>query len=485
MSVSWQPTIGLEVHVQLLTHSKLFSNAPVNFGAEPNSCACEVDLALPGTLPVLNEAVIRMAIMFGLAVDAKIASRCVFARKNYFYPDLPRGYQISQYDQPIVQGGRVAWTDQNGAAHSVNLTRAHLEEDAGKLIHDRFDGYTAVDLNRAGTPLLEVVTEPELKGANEAVACLRYLHDLVCTLGICDGNMSQGSLRCDVNVSLAPKGAKELGTRTEMKNLNSFRFVEKAIIGEIQRQQVLLEAGNKIIQQTRHYDARADKTYPLRNKEEEMDYRYFPDPDLLTVAIDEAQIIKARESLAELPEARRIRIAEQYKLPAANAVAITIDLPSTRYFEEVARTCQNYKAIANWMCGDVAALLNRNQLSIADSPVSAHALAGLINHIDAGTISSKTAKQVFASLATSDEDVDAIIERLDLRQQSDTSTLKQWVDEVLLKHADQVVQYRKTPPEKRKRLLGFFVGQVMQVSHAKADPRALNAILVSALDSKI
>lgn len=484
MSRSWQPTIGLEVHVQLATRSKLFSGAPVDFGAEANTCVSEVDLALPGTLPVLNEAAVRMAVMFGLAVDATIAPRCVFARKNYFYPDLPRGYQISQYSEPIVCGGLVTWMDEDAQPRSVRLVRAHLEEDAGKLVHDRFSEQTAVDLNRAGTPLLEVVTEPELHGATDAVACLRYLHDLVCTLGICDGNMFQGSFRCDVNVSLAPEGSKQLGVRTEMKNLNSFRFVERAIVGEIDRQRALLESGEKIEQQTRHYDARNDTSYAMRSKEEEMDYRYFPDPDLMVVLVDEKQIEQVRSTMPELPHARAARIGSDYDLSVQDVATVTENAMSTQFFEEAMRSCKDAKMLANWMRGDLAALLNRERLGIESSPVSAVSLATLINHIHGGAISSKMAKEVFAVLSDAKEDVDEIIARLDMRQQSDTDTLTQWVDEVLSSHPEQLAQYRAASEDKRKRLLGFFVGQVMKRSQGKADPRALNAILLPALESK-
>jgi aspartyl-tRNA(Asn)/glutamyl-tRNA(Gln) amidotransferase subunit B len=484
MSSTWETTIGLEMHVQLATHTKIFSATPVNFGAEPNSCASEVDLALPGTLPVLNEAVVRMAIMFGLAVNGKIAQRCTFARKNYFYPDLPRGYQISQYDEPIVSGGAISWKDADAKMHSVNLTRAHLEEDAGKLIHDRFKESTAVDLNRAGTPLLEVVTEPEIHSATEAAACMRHLHDLVCALGICEGDMSQGSMRCDVNVSLSPAGSKELGTRTEMKNINSFRFVEKAILGEIERQRSLLEEGGKVIQQTRHYDASADVSYAQRAKEAEMDYRYFPDPDLLTVAIDDQQIQEISAALPELPEMRRERIKTQYQLAEEDTAAVSADLASMRFFEDTAAVCQNFKAIANWMRGDIAALRSREQLAMEDVPLKPASLAALIERIDSGTISNKAAKQVFSVLAKDDkedEDIDAMIERLDLGQQSDSTALKSWVDEVLKANPEQVAQYLAAPPDKRKRLLGFFVGQIMSRSKGKADPRALNEILLSAI----
>ena len=471
--------------MQLATRSKIFSNAPVNFGAAPNSCVSEIDLALPGTLPVLNEAVVRMAIMFGLAVKGNISSRCIFARKNYFYPDLPRGYQISQYEDPIVSGGAISWEHSDGTIHGVNLTRAHLEEDAGKLVHDRFAESTAVDLNRAGTPLLEVVTEPEMHTAEEAMMCMRHLHDLVCALGICDGDMSQGSLRCDVNVSLAPKGSKELGMRTEMKNLNSFRFVEKAILGEIVRQQTLLEAGDKIVRQTRHYDPDTDTSYPLRSKEAEMDYRYFPDPDLLAVEIDDSTIQQVAATLPELPEARRERIKTAYQLSEEDVATVAANTASIRFFEQTAEVCKNFQAIVNWMRGELAALLNREELSMEDSPISPHSLGSLINQIDTGTISGKIAKQVFTLVAQSDDDdVDAIIDRLDLRQQSDDTTLKKWVDEVLVANAEQLAQYRSSPQEKRKRLLGFFVGQVMARSKGKADPRMLNKILLSVLEKQ-
>lgn len=480
--MNWQPTIGLEMHVQLKTASKLFSDAAVDFGADANSCVSVVDLAIPGTLPVLNDQAVVMAIKFALVAHAKVADQCSFARKNYSYPDLPRGYQTSQYDQPLVIGGYLDWHDENNESHRVNLVRAHLEEDAGKLLHDRFINETAVDLNRAGTALLEVVTEPEITSASEAVGCLKRLHDLVCALDICDGDMSQGSLRCDVNVSLAAKGAKKLGTRTEMKNLNSFKFIHKAIIGEIERQRALLEKGDRVKQQTRHYDAKNDTSYAMRDKEEEMDYRYFPDPDLLPLKVTAEEIAVIKKTLAELPEQRLKRLCETYDLDVADVALINQDAKVCAYLDEAARTCTNIKLLINWINGDLSAYLNRSQLSIDRSPVSAKTLATLVNRIAEGIISGKIAKIVFAELCKqTNANVDETIERLGMKQQSDTAILGTWVSEVLAENTQQHRQYQEGDEAKRKRLLGFFVGQVMKRSKGQASPKELNNILIKHL----
>ncbi len=508
----WEPVIGLEVHVQLATRSKLFSSSAVDFGAPPNTRASAVDIALPGVLPVLNGEAVRMAVLFGLAVDARVARRSVFARKNYFYPDLPRGYQISQYEEPLVQGGHISFQLPDGEQKETPLVRAHLEEDAGKSLHDRFADCTAIDLNRAGVPLLEIVTAPAMHSAAEAVACLRGLHSLVCALEICDGDMSQGSLRCDVNVSLRPAGETTLGVRTETKNLNSFRFVERAILGEIARQTEILESGGQVRQQTRLYDELRDESRPMRSKEEEQDYRYFPDPDLLPLCIEEEEIEHLRNSLPELPRARCARLARQYSLGEKEAAALAADRDTADFFERGMQHCGHARSLANWICGELTAWLHRHDCAIADAPVAPRELAQLVERIADGTISGKIAKEVFADLwqeagekqgegvrekqgekqeagevesqAESQEGqrVDALIERKGLRQLSDDALLTALVEETLDRHAEQLRKYRAAPAEKRKRMLGFFVGQAMKQSGGKANPEQLNRILVQRLE---
>ena len=478
----WQPVIGLEVHVQLATRSKLFSGAPTTFGADPNSQACAIDLALPGTLPVVNGEAIRMAVQFGLVVDAQIASCSVFARKHYFYPDLPRGYQISQYADPIVSGGCIHFRLGDGSARTVRLERAHLEEDAGKSVHDKFAGCTAVDLNRAGVPLLEIVTRPEMHTAEEAVACLQSVHALVSALGICDGEMSQGSLRCDVNVSLRPVGSQTLGERTEIKNLNSFRFVEKAIIEEIERQRALLDGGKTIERMTMLYDESNQSTRPMRSKEQENDYRYFPDPDLLPVVVTAEMLEQWRQSLPELPDARRQRLSEHYDLTEEEIAQLAGEPRLSAYFEELVACCGHVRQAVNWIQGELAAHLNSSGLAIEASPVTAVRLGTLILRLEQGQISSKIAKQIFAALSRGEGEVDEIIARDNLQQLDNPDAIRELVQAVVRDHPKQLEQYRLATPDKRKRMRGFFVGQVMKRCGGRANPGQLDAALGACLD---
>ena len=481
MARQWEPVIGIEVHVQLATRTKLFSASPTAFGAPPNRQAGMVDIALPGTLPVPNAAAVRMAVLFGLAVEGEVARRSVFARKNYFYPDLPRGYQVSQYEAPIVSGGHIIAPLPDGGTCELRLTRAHLEEDAGKSLHEQFPEQTAVDLNRAGVPLLEIVSEPELHSAQEAAACLRCLHSLVCHLGICDGNMAQGSLRCDVNVSLRPAGTAALGERTEIKNINSFRFVEKSILGEIERQREILETGGRIVRETRLYDAQRNETRPMRSKEAESDYRYFPDPDLLPLVLEEEEIERIYAELPELPAAKRERLAQEYALDAKLTAFLAADRALADYFEETAQACGDARRAANWIMVELAARLHQDGLPIGDSPVSAAQLAGLLRRIADGTISGKIAKTVFDAMWAGEGEADAIIAARGLEQMTDSGAIESLVQEVVNAHPEQVAKYRAAAPEKRKRMLGFFVGQVMQRSAGRAEPAQVNALLVARL----
>ncbi len=481
MAWEWEPVIGIEVHVQLATQTKLFSVSPTIFGAPPNAQAGMVDIALPGTLPVPNAAAVRMAVLFGLAVEGRVARRSIFARKNYFYPDLPRGYQISQYEAPIVEGGHLVVPLPDGDICEVCLTRAHLEEDAGKSLHEQFPGQTAIDLNRAGMPLLEIVSEPEMHSAGQAVACLRFLHSLVCHLGICDGNMAEGSLRCDVNVSLRPSGAEALGERTEIKNINSFRFVEKAIVGEIDRQQKILEAGGHIVLETRLYDADRNETRPMRSKEMESDYRYFPDPDLLPLVLTDEEIEHIRTELPELPAAKRERLTQEYQLDKKTAAFLAADRALADYFEEAATASGDAKRAANWIMVELSARLHQDDLSIGDSPVSAAQLAGLLRRIADGTISGKIAKTVFGAMWMGEGEADTVIATRDLKQVTDSGAIETLVQEVVDAHPEQTAKYRAAPPEKQKRMLGFFVGQVMQRSEGRADPSQVNTVLVNKL----
>ncbi|MBI1732392.1 MAG: Asp-tRNA(Asn)/Glu-tRNA(Gln) amidotransferase subunit GatB [Gammaproteobacteria bacterium] len=478
MNPRWEAVIGLEIHVQLATRSKLFSGAATAFGAAPNTQACAVDLALPGVLPVLNEAAVRMAIMFGLAIDGEIAPRSVFARKSYFYPDLPKGYQISQFELPIVARGTISIPLPDGGTRSVRVTRAHLEEDAGKSMHDGMSGCSGIDLNRAGTPLIEVVSEPDMRSALEAVAYMRHVHALVRYLGISDGNMQEGSFRCDANVSLRPLGEERLGTRTETKNLNSFRFVELAIEYEIARQQELLERGEKIRQETRLYDSDLNETRPLRSKEEAFDYRYFPDPDLLPVEIQPQWIEDIRRQLPELPHARCERLQHQYSLPKSDAALLTADRALADFFEETAGfPGVDARIAANWIIGELGGALNRFQLELGNSPVGPERLAGLLRRIADHTISGRIAKQVFETMWSGNAGADEIIAAQGLQQVTDAGLIEKLVLEVLAANTDQVEKYRAG----KEKVLAFLVGQVMKLSDGKANPRQVSQVLLARL----
>ncbi|UHQ54793.1 Asp-tRNA(Asn)/Glu-tRNA(Gln) amidotransferase subunit GatB [Microbulbifer sp. YPW16] len=481
--MEWEVVIGLEVHVQLATESKLFSGASTRFGAAPNTQACAIDLAMPGTLPVPNKEAFRHAVMFGLAMNAEIGRRSVFERKNYFYPDLPKGYQTTQLAEPIVGPGEIEIHLEDGSSRKVRLHHAHLEEDAGKSLHEDFHGMSGIDLNRAGTPLIEIVSEPDLRSAAEAVAYLKKLHSIVTYLGISDGDMSQGSMRCDANVSVRLKGEKELGTRTEIKNVNSFRFVERAIKVEAERQIDLLEDGGTVTQETRLYDADKNETRSMRSKEVANDYRYFPCPDLLPVELSEDYIEQLRGELPELPDAKSARFASEYGLSAYDADQLTQERVLADYFETVAGKSGEPKLAANWMMGELAALLNREEKSIDQSPVSAEQLAGLIARIVDGTISSKIAKQVFEAMANGEGDADTVIEQRGLKQVSDTGAIEQMIDEVIAGSAKQVENYRNADEAKRPKMMGYFVGQVMKASKGQANPQMINKILKDKLDA--
>ena len=478
-SSSWEVVIGLEIHAQLATDSKIFSGASTAYGAEPNTQACLVDLGYPGVLPVLNKEVVRMATKFGLAVNATIAQRSVFERKNYFYPDLPKGYQISQFELPIVEHGELFITDADGNEKRIGITRAHLEEDAGKSIHEGLDKSSGIDLNRTGTPLLEIVSEPDLSSAKEAIAYMRKIHTIVRYLGISDGNMQEGSFRCDANVSVRPRGQVELGTRSELKNLNSFRFIEKAINFEIERQIELIEDGGKVVQETRLYDSDKDETRPMRSKEESNDYRYFPDPDLLPVEIDEAYIEAVREELPELPDAKQRRFVTGYDLRPDDAGILTSSLAVADYFEAVATATEaNAQVAANWVIGDLSGALNRDGLDIAASNIAARDLAGLLDRIADNTISGKIAKEVFDAMWAGEGSADEIIEAHGLKQITDSSAIESVVDQVIAANPGQVADYKAG----KDRLIGFFVGQVMKETGGKANPGQVNAILKDKLN---
>lgn len=481
--MKWEIVMGLEVHLQLATQSKIFSGSSTRFGAQPNEQADAVDLGMPGMLPVLNEEAVRYAIKFGLGIGARIGKHSVFDRKNYFYPDLPKGYQVSQFFSPIVCEGIFDVPMEDGSTIPIRITRAHLEEDAGKSVHDAFARETGIDLNRAGTPLLEIVTEPDFRSAEQAVAYLKALHSLVTYLGISDGNMAEGSMRCDINISLRPEGSDALGTRTEIKNVNSFRFVERAIHTEYERQSEILESGGSIVQETRLYDADQDVTRSMRSKEVANDYRYFPEPDLLPIVIDDAYIEAIAASLPELPDAKRGRFIEQYGLGAYDAAQLVPDHATADFFEAVAKACNAPKPAANWILGDLSAALNREGCSIDQCPVSAEALGGLIARIEDGTLSSKLAKQVFEAMWAGEGSADAIIEARGMKQVSDSGALEAMIDEVIAAHPDQVAQYRAADDTKRKKLSGFFVGQVMKLSKGQANPQLLNELLLRKLDA--
>ena len=479
--MQWETVIGLEVHLQLATRSKIFSGSPTTFGAAPNTQASAVDLAMPGMLPVLNAEAVRYAVMFGLGIGAEIGRRSVFDRKNYFYPDLPKGYQISQFEAPIVGRGSFEIQLEDGSTRSIGITRAHLEEDAGKSLHEDFHGQTGIDLNRAGTPLLEIVSEPDLRNAAEAVAYLKALHSLVTYLGISDGNMAEGSMRCDINLSLRPVGSDTLGTRAEIKNVNSFRFVEKAIRHEMERQADILEDGGKIVQETRLYDADLDETRPMRSKEVANDYRYFPEPDLLPVVIDEAYIEEIRAGLPELPVQKRHRFIEQYGLSAYDANVMADSRELADYFEAVAGACGDAKIAANWVQVELLGQLNKGELALADCPVPAADLGGLIARILDNSISGKIAKQVFEAMWQGEGSADEIIAARGLKQVSDSGALETMVDEVIAANAGQVEQYLAADADRRKKLIGFFVGQVMKLSKGQANPQMVNELLAKKL----
>ena len=484
MSAAWEAVIGLEIHAQLATASKIFSGASTAYGSEPNTQACLIDLGYPGVLPVLNREAVRMACKFGLAVNATVARRSVFARKNYFYPDLPKGYQISQYELPIVEHGELFIVDggeANGEPKRIGITRAHLEEDAGKSIHSIHEGldrFSGIDLNRAGTPLLEIVSEPDLRSAREAVAYMRKIHSIVCYLGISDGNMQEGSFRCDANVSVRPRGQQELGTRTELKNLNSFRFVEKAINFEIERQIDVLEDGGDIVQETRLYDSDRNQTRPMRSKEEANDYRYFPDPDLLPVVIGDAYVEAVRATLPELPDAKRERFVAEYRLRNEDAGILTMSLALADYFEAaVAAAAAKPGLVANWVIGELSAALNRDGIDIEASRVPPAGLAALVDRIADDTISGKIAKEVFDAMWAGEGSADRIIEAKGLRQITDAAELEGVVDAVIAQNPSQAAEYRAG----KEKLIGYFVGQVMKATGGKANPAQVNALLKNKL----
>ncbi|WP_264318836.1 Asp-tRNA(Asn)/Glu-tRNA(Gln) amidotransferase subunit GatB [Acidithiobacillus sulfurivorans] len=475
MSMDWEVVIGLEVHAQLNTATKIFCGCPTTFGAEPNSHTCPVCLAMPGALPVLNGAAVDKAIALSLAIGAELNRHSVFARKNYFYPDLPKGYQISQYELPVVGKGQLTVQMADGSEKIIGVTRAHLEEDAGKSLHEAFVGQTGIDLNRAGTPLLEIVSEPDMRSSAEAVAYLKKLHALVRYLEICDGNMQEGSFRCDANVSLRRPGAP-FGTRAEIKNLNSFRFLEKAIEYEILRQKDILESGGSIVQETRLYDANRDETRSMRSKEEANDYRYFPDPDLLPLVLDEARIEKVRQSLPELPDAKRERFMQAYQLSAYDAAVLTAGRDLADYYESVADGVEG-KLVANWVMGDLLGALNKAGIEIQDCPVSAEKLRLLVQRIEDKTISGKIAKEIFEEIFHQGGEIDAIIDSRGLRQITDASAIAAMVDEIIAANPQQVAGFRAG----KDKLLGFFVGQVMKASQGKANPDQVNTLLLERL----
>ena len=475
--MEWETVIGLEIHAQLATNSKIFSGSSTAYGAEPNTQASLVDLGMPGVLPVLNKEAVHFAVKFGLAVDAHIAPRSVFARKNYFYPDLPKGYQISQYELPIVGIGHLDIELEDGSTKRVGITRAHLEEDAGKSLHEDFHGKSGIDLNRAGTPLLEIVSEPDMRSAKEAVAYLKKLHALVRYLGVCDGNMQEGSFRCDANVSVRKPG-QPFGTRAELKHLNSFRFIERAINIEVERQIDIIESGGKVVQETRLYDPDKNETRSMRGKEDANDYRYFPDPDLLPVEVTPEFIESVRASLPELPDAKRQRFMTQYGLSPYDADSLTQSREVAEYFEAVTALTNDAKLTANWMNGDVAAALNRAGLEITAIPVNTEALASLLKRIQDNTISGKIAKEVFDALWNGEGTTDEIIEKKGLKQITDSSAIEGLIDGIIAANPKQVEEYRSG----KDKLFGFFVGQAMKASKGKANPEQLNAILKQKLE---
>ena len=482
--MQWETVIGLEIHVQLATKSKIFSGSSTAYGAEPNTQANAVDLAMPGTLPVPNEQAFRYAIMFGLAIDADINKRSVFDRKNYFYPDSPKGYQTTQLDNPIVGAGIVDIELADGSHKAVRIHHAHLEEDAGKSLHDDFHGMSGIDLNRAGTPLIEIVSEPDMNNAEEAIAFAKKLHALVSSIGICDGEMSQGSMRFDVNISVRPKGQKELGTRTETKNLNSFRFMEKAIKLEVERQIDIIEDGGRIVQETRLYDGDKDISRSMRSKEEANDYRYFPCPDLLPVEFDDAYINAIKAEMPELPDARRHRFIASYGLSDYDASALSSDTDMSALFEATTKISGDAKLSANWVTGELSGKLNSADLSIKQSPITGDTLGQLVLRIKDGTLSSSGAKKVFDILWNENTTaVDQIIDQQGLKQVSDTGALEAIVDEVLAGMPEQIAQFKEADDKKRKKLMGGFMGPLMKASKGQGNPKLFNEILQKKLNS--
>ena len=482
--MNWDTVIGLEIHVQLATKTKIFSGASTAYGAEPNTQACAIDLAMPGTLPVLNKQAVNYAIMFGLAIDAEIGQVSAFERKNYFYPDLPKGYQTTQLEKPIVGPGNVEIQLGDGSTKNIRIHHAHLEEDAGKSLHEgnfnsRFSG---IDLNRAGTPLIEIVSEPDISSAEEAIAFAKKIHSIVTSIGICDGEMSQGSMRFDVNVSIKPSGSETLGTRTETKNLNSFKFMEEAIKREVARQIDVLEDGGSIVQETRLYNGETKVARSMRSKEEANDYRYFPCPDLLPVVVSDEQVAELRRNLPELPDARQARFVEQYSLSEYDAGILSSDAAMANYFEAVTTVCSNAKLAANWTMGELSARLNNEDLGIANSPVSAEQLAGLIVRIADNSISGKMAKEVFEAIWAGEGSADEVIDARGLKQVSDSGALEQMVVDVLAANQAMVDDYINTDEAKRKKKLGGFMGQIMKASKGQANPQQVNQILAKKLN---
>jgi len=472
--MEWETIIGLEIHAQLATRSKIFSGSATTYGAPPNSQANLVDLGYPGVLPVLNATAVRMAVKFGLATGANIARRSIFARKNYFYPDLPKGYQISQYERPVVEDGTLDIVLEDGSRKTIGITRAHLEEDAGKSLHEGLKGMSGIDLNRAGTPLLEIVSEPDMRSAKEAVAYMKKVHTLVRYLEICDGNMQEGSFRCDANVSVRLQGAQKLGTRAELKNLNSFRFVEKAINYEVERQIGILEGGGSVVQETRLYDTDRNETRSMRSKEEANDYRYFPDPDLLPLAIDDAIIADVRGTLPELPDEKAARFASEHGLSDYDSGVLTASRELADYYESVVEALGGEpKLAANWVMGELSGALNRDGQEIAASRINSMALAGLLRRIQDSTISGKIAKEVFEAMWSDGKSADEIIEARGLRQITDTGAIERAIEDVMAANPSQLAEYRAG----KDKLFGFFVGQVMKATHGKANPAQLNELL--------
>lgn len=482
--MQWDIVIGLEIHVQLASQSKIFSGASTTYGAPANSQACAIDLGLPGVLPVFNEEVLKMAVMFGLAINASIHKRSVFDRKNYFYPDSPKGYQTTQLHHPIVEFGYLDIDLEDGTSKRINITRAHLEEDAGKSVHEGFGDCSGIDLNRAGTPLIEIVSEPEINNAKEAAAYFKKMHSIVTALGICDGDLSQGSMRCDCNISLKPKGASELGTRTELKNINSFRNVERAIDAEIVRQMDILEDGGKIIQQTRLYDADKNETRPMRSKEVENDYRYFPCPDLLPVIIDDEYIEQLRQQLPELPQAKRQRFINEFNLSAYDAGQLTANTQMASYFEQAASMVKDYKLTANWVMGELSAALNRAELDIQQSPISAVQLGEILTYIKQDKLNNGGAKALLQALfAGKQGSLDKLINELGLAQTSDANAINALIADVLAENPKLVEAYLNTPEDKRGKALGPFIGKV-RAKDKGANPKVVTAALKQALNKK-